>query len=101
MDDDGGEQIEPGHALLLALARAVANLSFAHALEQEAQPAMSPAPHPDMLDVVFGQCVMAQQCGFVSGQVEQGRALARAPDASSRRVPLLRHPFIPAVQRYP
>ena len=43
-----------------------------------------------------GQRVMAQQGGFVRGQIEQGRALARAPDASSRHVPSLRYPFIPA-----
>ena len=65
-------------------------------LEREAQPVVSPAPHPDMLDVVVGQRVMAQQGGFVRGQIEQGRALARAPDASSRHVPPLRYPFIPA-----
>ena len=65
-------------------------------LESEAQPVVSPAPHPDMLDVVIGQRVMAQQDGFVRGQVEQFRALARAPDASSRHVPALRYPFIPA-----
>ena len=39
-------------------------------LEREAQPVVSPAPHPDMLDVVVGQRVMAQQGGFVRGQVE-------------------------------
>ena len=39
---------------------------------------------------------MAQQGGFVRGQVEQGRALARASDASSQHVPSLRYPFIPA-----
>ena len=50
-------------------------------LEREAQPVVPPAPHPDMLDVVVGQRVMAQQGGFVRGQVEQRRALARAPDA--------------------
>ena len=65
-------------------------------LEREAQPVVSPAPHPDLLDVVVGQRVMAQQGGFVRGQVEQRRALARAPDASSRHVPSLRYPFIPA-----
>ena len=82
-------------------------------LEGEAQPVVSPAPHPDLLDVVVGQRVMAQQGGFVRGQVEsvgrsnpwagrirgqveQRRALARAPDASSRHVPPLRYPFIPA-----
>ena len=65
-------------------------------LEREAQPVVSTAPHPDLLDVVVGQCVMAQQDGFVRGQVEQRRALARAPDASSRHVPSLRYPFIPA-----
>ena len=65
-------------------------------LEREAQPVVSPAPHPDLLDVVVGQRVMAQQGGFVRGQVEQGRALARAPDASSRHVSSLRYPFIPA-----
>ena len=65
-------------------------------LEGEAQPVVSLAPHADMLDVVVGQRVMAQQGGFVRGQVEQGRALARAPDASSRHVPSLRYPFIPA-----
>ena len=47
-------------------------------LEREAQPVVSPAPHPDLLDVVVGQRVMAQQGGFVRGQVEQRRALARA-----------------------
>ena len=65
-------------------------------LEREAQPVVSPAPRPDLLDVVVGQRVMAQQGGFVRGQVEPGRALARAPDASSRHVPPLRYPFIPA-----
>ena len=65
-------------------------------LEREAQPVVSPAPHPDLLDVVVGQRVMAQQGGFVRGQVEQGRTLARAPDALSRYVPSLRYPFIPA-----
>ena len=65
-------------------------------LEREAQPVVPPAPHPDMLDVVGGQRVMAQQRGFVRGQIEQRRALARAPDASSRHVPPLRYPFIPA-----
>ena len=64
-------------------------------LEREAQPIASPAPRPNMLDVVVGQRVMAQQGGFVRGQVEQRRALARAPDASSRHVPPLRYPFIP------
>ena len=54
-------------------------------LEREAQPVVSPAPHPDLLDVVVGQRVMAQQGGFVRGQIEPGRALARAPDASSRQ----------------
>ena len=48
-----------------------------------------------------GQRVMAHQGGFVRGQVEQGRALARAPDASSGHVPFLRYPFIPAAQRCP
>ena len=38
---------------------------------------MSPAPHPDLLDVVVGQRVVAQQGGFVRVQVEPGRALAR------------------------
>ena len=47
-------------------------------LEREAQPVVSPTPHPDMLDVVVGQRVMAQQGGFVRGQVEQGRALTRS-----------------------
>ena len=65
-------------------------------LEREAQPVVSPAPHPDLLDVVVGQRVMAQQGGFVRGQVEQRRALTRAPDASSRHVPSLRYPFIQA-----
>ena len=65
-------------------------------LEGEAQPVVSLAPHADMLDVVVGQRVMAQQGGFVRGQVEQGRALACAPDASSRHVPPPRYPFIPA-----
>ena len=54
-------------------------------LEREAQPVVPPAPHPDLLYVVVGQRVMAQQRGFVRGQVEPGRALARAPDASSRQ----------------
>ena len=70
-------------------------------LEREAQPVVSPAPHPDMFDVVVGQRVMAQQGGFVRGQVEQGRALARAPDASPRHIPTLRYPFIPAARRCP
>ena len=65
-------------------------------LEREAQPVVPTAPHPDLLDVVVGQRVMAQQGGCVRGQLEQGRALARAPDASSRHVPSLRYPFIPA-----
>ena len=65
-------------------------------LEREAQPVVSPAPHPDAVDVVVGQRVMTQQGGFVRGQVEQGPTLARAPDASSRQVPSLRYPFIPA-----
>ena len=65
-------------------------------LEREAQPVVPPAPHPDLLDVVVGQRVMAQQGGFVRGQVEPRRALARAPDASSRHAPSLRYPFIPA-----
>ena len=52
VNDDGGEQVKPGHAVVLALAGAV---------------------------------------------VEQGPTLARAPeDASSRQVPSLRYPFIPA-----
>ena len=33
MDDDGGEQDEPGQAVLLALARAVANFALAPNLE--------------------------------------------------------------------
>ena len=65
-------------------------------LEREAQPVVSSTPYPDMLDVVVGRRVMAQQGGFIGGQVEQGRALACAPDASSRHVPSLRYPFIPA-----
>ena len=39
-------------------------------LEREAQPVVSSAPHPDILDVIVGQRVMAQQGGFVRGQVE-------------------------------
>ena len=65
-------------------------------LEREAQPVVSPAPHPDLLDVVVGRRVMAQQGGFIRGQVEQGRALARATDPSPRDVRPLRYPFIPA-----
>ena len=65
-------------------------------LEREAQPVVSPAPHPDLLDVVVGQRVMAQQGSFVRRQVEPGRTLVHAPDASSRHVPPLRYPFIPA-----
>ena len=65
-------------------------------LEREAQPVVSPVPHPDMLDVIVGQRVMAQQGGFVRGQVEQGPTLARAPNASYRQVASLRHPFVPA-----
>ena len=64
-------------------------------LEREAQPVVSPTLHPDLLDVAVGQCVMAQQGGFVRGQVELGRTLVRAPDASSRHVLPLRYPFIP------
>ena len=64
-------------------------------LEREAQPVVSPTSHPDLLDVAVGQCVMAQQGGFVRGQVELGRTLVRAPDASSRHVLPLRYPFIP------
>ena len=101
VEDDGGEQVELDHAVLLALAQAVANFVLAPDPEREAQPIVSPAPHPDLLDVVVGQCVMAQQGGFVRGQVEQRRALARASDASSRHVPPLRYPFIPAAQRCP
>ena len=40
-------------------------------LEREAQPVVSPAPHPDLLDVVVGQRVMAQQGGFVRGQANR------------------------------
>ena len=65
-------------------------------LERETQPVVPAAQHPDLLDIVVGQRVVAQQHGFVRGQVEQGPALARAPDASSRHVPSLRDPFIPA-----
>ena len=65
-------------------------------LERETQPVVSAASQTYMLDVVVGQRVMAQQGGFVGGQVEQDRALACAPDASSRHVPPLRYPFIPA-----
>ena len=75
MDDNGGEQVEPGHAIVLALARTVANLALAPDPQLEAQPVMSPTPHPDMLDVIVGQRVMVQQGGFVRGKVEQGRAL--------------------------
>ena len=39
---------------------------------------------------------MAQQGGFVRRQVEPGRTLVHAPDASSRHLPSLRYPFIPA-----
>ena len=60
-------------------------------LEHEAQPVVSPAPHPNMLDVVVGQRVMAQQGGFIRGQIKQAGPLARAPDASSRHVPPLRY----------
>ena len=67
-----------------------ARISEGAELEREAQPVVSPAPHPDMLDVVVGQRVMAQKGGFISGQVQQGAALARAPDASSRHTPSLR-----------
>ena len=70
VDDDGGEQVEPGYAVLLALARAVTDLALTPEREREARPVASPAPHPDMLDVVVGQRVMAQQGGFVCGQVE-------------------------------
>ena len=80
VDDDGGEQVEPGHAGLLALAQAVANFVLAPDPEREAQPVVSPAPHPDMLDVVVGQCVMAQRGGFVRGQVEQALADVRKGD---------------------
>ena len=65
-------------------------------LKREAQPVVSPAPRPDLLDVVVGQRIMAQQGGFVRGQVEQDGALARAPDAPSRHVSSLRYPFTPA-----
>ena len=83
MDDDGGEQVEPGHAILLALDRVIEDFALAPDPECEAQPVVSPAPHPDMLDVVVGQPVMTQHGGLVRGQVEQGRALPCAPDASS------------------
>ena len=65
-------------------------------LKRETQPVVSPAPHPDPLGVVVGQRGMAQQGGFVRGQVERGRAPARAPDAPSRHVSSLRYPFTPA-----
>ena len=44
-------------------------------LERKSQPVMP--PRPDMLDVVGGQRVMAQQGGFVRGQVEQGGAVRK------------------------
>ena len=49
-------------------------------LEREAQPVVSPAPHPDMLDVVVGQRVMAQQRRL---RPWAGRTAPRA-DARSR-----------------
>ena len=49
--DDGGEQVEPGHAVLLALGRAVADFALAPDPECETQSVVSPAPHPDMLDL--------------------------------------------------
>ena len=68
--DDGSEQVEPSHAIVLTLAGAVANFALDPDPGRETQPVVSPAPHPDMLDVVVGQCVMAQQGGLVRGQVE-------------------------------
>ena len=65
-------------------------------LEREAQPVVCAAPQPDLLDVVVGQRVMAQQRGFVRGKVEQRRALAHAPDVSSWHVPSLRGPVVSA-----
>ena len=59
VDDDGGEKVEPGHAVLLPLDRAVTDFALAPDPECEAQPVVSPAPHPDLLDVVVGQRVMA------------------------------------------
>ena len=82
-------------------ARGVANFALAHDPECEAQSVVSPAPHPDLLDVVVGQRVMAQEDVLVRGQVEQRRVLERAPDASSRHVPPLRYPFIPVARRCP
>ena len=78
MDDGGGEQVEPGNAVVLALARTVANFAVALNPEHEAQPIVPPSSHPDMLDDVVGQRAMAQQGGLVRGKVEQDRALARS-----------------------
>ena len=48
-------------------------------LERKAQPVVCTAPQPDLLDVVVGQRVMAQQGSFVRGKVEQRpRAGARS-----------------------
>ena len=90
MDDDGGEQVEPGHAVLPALARAVANFALALDPECEAQPVVSPAPHPDMLDIVVGRRVMAQQGGSVRGQVEQ-RARSRCFVSACSTSPIFVH----------
>ena len=86
MDDDGGEQVEPGHAVLPA----VANFALALDPECEAQPVVSPAPHPDMLDIVVGQRVMAQQGGSVRGQVEQ-RARSRCFVSACSTSPIFVH----------
>ena len=44
VNDDGGEQAEPGHSVVLDLTRAVADFALTPDAEREAQPVMSPAP---------------------------------------------------------
>ena len=53
LNDDGGEQVEPGHAVALALAGAVADFALTPDAEREAQPVVSQAPRAGALSRCF------------------------------------------------
>ena len=70
VDDDGGEQVEPGHAVVLALARAVADFALAPDPERVLERMMS-------LALVAVNLSGSVRKGSPAGSVAAGSTMAR------------------------
>ena len=64
VDDDGGEQVEPGHAVVLALAGAVADFALAPDLERVRSPALVQAGVGSALHIGVEQPVDDEERAF-------------------------------------